>query len=68
MQVRLFSHLPVVVGAAISKASGHPLDISAKLYVQGTPATEVAEEDVVSQVPKEQLHQSLLSYEIMLED
>jgi hypothetical protein len=44
MQVEMFSEVPVVIGAYISKVTGAPVDVSAKLWVKGGSATEGAQE------------------------
>jgi hypothetical protein len=35
-EVKLFTHIPVVVGAHLSIVSGHPMDIAARVYTEAT--------------------------------
>ncbi|GBF88688.1 DIS3-like exonuclease [Raphidocelis subcapitata] len=42
-EVRLFSHVPVVIGACISQLSGHPMDIGARVFTPAVAAAAAAE-------------------------
>lgn len=67
-QIRTFTQVPVVVGAYISKTTGHPLDIAAKLYVRGTPAPAAAAEAAEGEVAAALAAPSMQAVEAMMED
>ena len=70
----MFSEIPVVVGAYISKVTGAPVDVSAKLWVQGVSAKVEEQGGAAAAVATEEgkaeagVMTSLLSVEAMVDD